>query len=293
MRQAERPVSAPAIAVLPYGHRQGRRLCFTPLSDLHWPLGRPERLNQGTVGDMGADDHLIIFPKTCSHFDQRHGVRAKVSIMVVEPSIIHAKHLRLLRLSHRRFFRVLSFNRAFLSRIPNGLFLPYGTSWVPDWRDMRIEKTVMCSLIASAKRDSEGHKLRHRIVEHIRDRRLNIDVMGGGYAPFERKSDGLAPYRYSVVIENVREPNYFSEKLIDALLCLTVPIYWGCPNIGEYFDTSGMVICQSEEDIGAALAEMSEVDYAVRLPALEAVREVADGYTVLEQRAAEAVRASL
>jgi len=34
----------------------------------------------------------------------------------------------------------------------------------------------------------------------------------------------LTPYRYSVVIENVREPGYFSEKLVDALLCGTVPI---------------------------------------------------------------------
>lgn len=286
-------MSAPAIAVLPYGRRQGRTLATTLLSDLHWPLGQPDRLAQGTVGDMEADDHLIIFPKTSSHFDRRQGVRANVSIMVVEPTIIHAKHLRLLRLTHRRFFRVLSFNRAFLSRIPNGLFLPYGTSWVPDWRDLRIEKSAMCSLIASAKRDSEGHKLRHRIVEHIRGRGVDVDVMGGGYAPFERKSDGLAPYRYSVVIENVREPDYFSEKLIDALLCLTVPIYWGCPNIGEYFDTSGMMICQSPEEIEAALVKMSEADYAGRLPALEALREVADGYTELEQRAAEAVRASL
>ena len=293
MRRAERAVSDPAIAILPYGHRQGRALADTPLSDLNWPLGRPERLGQGRLRDMGPADHLIVYPKTTSHIDLRRGIRAQVSIMVVEPAIIHARHLRLLRLTHRRFFRVLSFNRALLSRIPNGLFLPYGTTWVPDWRERATDKSAMCSLIASAKRDSAGHQLRHRIVDHIRATGRDVAVMGGGYAPFERKADGLAPYRYSVVIENVREPDYFSEKLIDALLCLTVPIYWGCPNVHDYFDTAGMVICRNAAEIEAALATMSEADYAARLPALKAARPVADSFTDLERRAAETLRDSL
>jgi hypothetical protein len=43
-------------------------------------------------------------------------------------------------------------------------------------------------------------------------------------------------------VENCKEDNYFSEKLIDCLLCGTVPIYWGAPDISEYFDTRGMII---------------------------------------------------
>jgi hypothetical protein len=43
---------------------------------------------------------------------------------------------------------------------------------------------------------------------------------------------------YSIVVESSSEPNYFTEKLIDCLVTKTIPIYWGCPNISEYFDTS-------------------------------------------------------
>ena len=43
---------------------------------------------------------------------------------------------------------------------------------------------------------------------------------------------------YSVAVESSNEPNYFTEKLIDCLITKTIPIYWGCPNISEYFDTS-------------------------------------------------------
>lgn len=283
----------PAVAVLPYGHRQGATLADTPVSALNWPLGRPARLDGARLADLGPDDHLIVYPRTRSHFALRAGVRAKVSIMVLEPSRIHAKHLRLLRLSHRRFFRVFSFNRALLARLPNGLFLPYGNTWVPGWRDLAIEKTAMCSLIASAKRDTEGHRLRHRIADLVRAQGRDVALLGGGYEPFGEKSEGLAPFRYSVVIENLREPNYFSEKLIDALLCLTVPIYWGCPNISEFLDPSALMICDSEAEILAALDTMSEEDYAARRPALEAVREAAAAYADVERRAAETLLASL
>jgi hypothetical protein len=43
---------------------------------------------------------------------------------------------------------------------------------------------------------------------------------------------------YSVATENSSIFNYFTEKLIDCLITKTIPVYWGCPNIMEYFDTS-------------------------------------------------------
>jgi hypothetical protein len=72
---------------------------------------------------------------------------------------------------------------------------------------------------------------------------LDIAVLGRGYQPFENKQDGLLNYRYSVIIENVKEPDYFTEKLFDCLLCGTLPIYLGAPNIGDYFDVAGMILC--------------------------------------------------
>ena len=42
-------------------------------------------------------------------------------------------------------------------------------------------------------------------------------------------------YKFCIVIENTREPEYFSEKIIIALLCGCVPIYLGCTNINNYF----------------------------------------------------------
>lgn len=49
------------------------------------------------------------------------------------------------------------------------------------------------------------------------------------------KLRGLVDYEYSIVLENSQQTNYFTEKLADALLSWTVPLYWGCPNIIDLF----------------------------------------------------------
>lgn len=279
-----------AIAVLPYGMGLGPKLAHTAASDLIWPLGMPDRLQGRKVGDLRPDDHLIVFPKTATHFRLRRGTRARISLILGEPAVIHAKHHRLLRLTHRRFHRILTFNQDLLDLLPNARFVPYGTTWVPEWRDVQTEKTSMCSLIASAKRDSNGHQLRHAMVDWVRETDQPVEIMGRGYKPFEAKSDGLAPYRYSIVIENVEEKNYFSEKLVDAVLCNTVPIYWGCPNLEDFVETSAIIRCNSAEDIKTAVASMSNADYERRLPDLKAIQETIAGFCDLEKRAAEVIR---
>jgi len=49
------------------------------------------------------------------------------------------------------------------------------------------------------------------------------------------KLRGLLDYRYSVVLENSQQKNYWTEKLADAYLSWCVPLYWGCPNMSDYF----------------------------------------------------------
>jgi len=283
----------PAIAILPYGQKLGRRHATRPLDDLIWPLGRPERLRRGTLADLTPSDHLIVYPKTEMHYQISFGVRAKVSLMLVEPAVVHGRHLKMLRLTHRRFFRVFSYNEALLNAIPNGIKLVYGTSWISDPERVDLTKRHNLSLIASNKRDCEGHILRHDIVDDVRANGLEVSLLGRGYAPFKDKADGLAPYRYSVVIENSQERNYFTEKIVDAVLCETVPIYWGCPNIGDFMDTGGMVICNDDDALHAAIRRADSAEYETLLPALRRAKPQALHWADLYGRAAKALSHSL
>ena len=278
-----------AVAFLPYGGRLGVRPGEINLDYLVWPLGRPHKFKGGTIADLGTEDHLILYPRRQHYFNPRLGCSARISIMMVEPCIIHSHHVKLLKVFHWRFFKVLTVVRHLLDVIPNGVFFPFGSTWVPDWRTLDVSKTKMVSSIASDKRSLPGHLLRHEIAAWIQAENLNVDLIGRGYRPFDRKSDGLASYRFSIIIENAVEPNYFTEKLIDAILCETIPIYLGCPNLDQFLDVRGMIICKDTEDIRRAVLSLSVEQYLDKLPYLRAIKDKAAWFGNNEKRAAQIV----
>lgn len=278
-----------AIAILPYGYSLGTHLKDMSLDVLKWPLGRPKRA-AGCVSDLGKNDHLIVFPKFSMHTKLRWGTRAKVSLMVVEPRLIHARHLQALRLSHHRFHRVFTHDAVTLARLPNARFLPAASTWVQDYAGLKIKKTDNVSLIASARLDQEGHRLRHAIVDDVRAQGIDVDVMGRAYRPFDEKSEGLAPYRFSVVIENIRSSGYFTEKLIDALLCETIPIYWGAPDVADHFDPGGMIVCETHDQIVNAVRGANASRYDAMKPGLLRAKDQAVGLRDYQLLAAQSLR---
>ena len=54
---------------------------------------------------------------------------------------------------------------------------------------------------------------------------------------------------FHIAVENTKHNNYFTEKIIDAFLTKTLPIYWGCPNIDKYFNKDGILTFETEEEL--------------------------------------------
>jgi hypothetical protein len=277
------------VCVLPYRQKLGLRPSRLLLKNMEWPLGRPDGLDDQTLGDLTEDDHLLVPARKAVMLRPKLGTRAKVSVFFMEPRAIHGKYMAWLLVFHRGFHRILTGDAQLLQSLPNAVLFPLGGSWVTDWASVDTTKHRMCSLIASEKAKQTGHKLRHAVVAWVRATGQDVEIMGRGYRPFAEKAEGLAPFRYSIVIENSREPNYFTEKLIDAMLCNTIPIYWGCPNIGEFFDTSGMILCQSLGDIQAAVQRLSPEDFQARQAAAVENRARAAAFATIQERAARTV----
>ncbi|MEL7100519.1 MAG: hypothetical protein AAGM84_16965 [Pseudomonadota bacterium] len=254
-------MAKPRIALVPYGTPIDRTLGVQQLADMQWPLGPPPDTS-GRLGDLGPEDHVLIYPKTSMYLSPPR-LRAKLSVMVVEPRAIHGRHLALLRLFGGRFHRVFTHDPRMLRRV-NARFLPAASTWVPDYANLDLTKTKGVSMIVSGKGKLPGHRLRHQLAEGLE----GVDLMGRAHAPFEDKGAALAPYRYTVVIENVRSPGYFSEKLIDALLCEVVPIYWGAPDVTAYFDARALMRCESLSELRAAIARADEGLYDALRPAM-------------------------
>lgn len=66
--------------------------------------------------------------------------------------------------------------------------------------------------------------------------------------PLSSKYILFEKHQFSIVIENTREKNYFSEKIMDCLITKTIPIYYGCQNIGDYFNTEGWILLKDEQN---------------------------------------------
>lgn len=149
-------------------------------------------------------------------------------------------------------------------------------------------KNSTISAIASTKRDIAGHRRRNDFIELVAEKIDGLDVFGAGRQNQLRdKWDGLAPYRYSVAIENSSKTNYWSEKISDCFMAFTVPLYFGAPNIADYFPEDSYIWLPLD-DPQAAIEKINEVlsddDWEHRLPAIhEARRLVLDRYSLFGQ----------
>lgn len=46
----------------------------------------------------------------------------------------------------------------------------------------------------------------------------------------------ISGYKFMICFENSSVYNYCTEKILNAYLCGTIPIYWGCPNISDFIN---------------------------------------------------------
>jgi hypothetical protein len=139
------------------------------------------------------------------------------------------------------------------------------------------EKTNDVSCIASTLTQLKGHRNRTRFVNLLRKRLPAIDFFGKGTRYLHNKMDGLLSYRYSIAIENASMPFYFTEKINDCFLSYTVPLYYGCKNIGKFFPERSFIridIDDQEKAIRQIERCLFENDWRERLTALQEAREL-------------------
>jgi len=199
--------------------------------------------------------------------------------------------------NHDQYDLILTSDEEILRNCKNAVLFPYGTTWLnkghinhPDGlgiydesvdelcEDKKFEVSFLCSV---PNRDIEGYDIR-RSVWNNRDKisipkcfytstrnPVSFSLDKGDLLPDDDKKH-LFNSQYHIVIESSCVKNYFTEKLIDAMLTKTVPIYWGCPNIGEFFDMKGMIVVEGEGGIAHACNNfIDEFTYDRLLPVVE------------------------
>ena len=70
-------------------------------------------------------------------------------------------------------------------------------------------------------------------------------------------------------MENTETPFYYSEKILDCFLSGTIPIYYGCPNIEKFFNTDGIIIFNTKEELINIINNITPQFYLDNLKAIQ------------------------
>jgi hypothetical protein len=145
------------------------------------------------------------------------------------------------------------------------------------------DKTRGVSWISSHLGLLPGHRRRNALREYLIHRQPGrIDMFGRGIRYIENKWDALAPYRYSLAIENSSSRDYWTEKVADCFLSWTVPLYDGCTNLEDYFDPDSFIRIDASDHAATSrcIDELIQSDeWERRMPAIaESRRRVLEEY---------------
>lgn len=183
-------------------------------------------------------------------------VKSRLKIAwLMEPPAIHPWSYEKITEVEDKFDYILTFDENLIKRSSKYIKYLVGQSRVT--RDVAnfYEKSKHMSLISSGKAISGGHRYRGEIVEKLHPK-YNFDLWGYAYRPFKEKTEPLIDYEFSIAIMNSRMNNYFTEILLDCFRLGTIPIFWGCPNIGEYFNLEGMETFNTVEELDDVLSNL-------------------------------------
>lgn len=184
----------------------------------------------------------------------------KQVMLLIEPRSIQPNVYDYVLQVYDQYEYVFTHDSKLLNALPNAKPILCGGVWC---RCENPTKTKLISMISSDKELCELHKERKRIARKYKDK---IDVYGtidGG--EYVNAIDSLENYMYSVVIENYIDDLWFTEKICNCFATKTVPIYYGARDIFLYFDTGGMIVCKSIDEMEQKIERiLKDPEYAIK-----------------------------
>lgn len=201
---------------------------------------------------------------------------------------------------HQNFTGIFTYNQNLINDLPNVIPFTFGLIQSEDKKYYNSfknkEKTFEVSFLSGVKDLSQGHKLRQEIY-NLKDQ-INIPTkwykvledfdhstnVRPGYSEYSKDISHVPEYEapeqygkrvlfnnsmFHIAIENVKNLNWYTEKIAQAFATKTVPIYWGCPNLEDLgYDTKGIITFNTKEELKDILNNLSPEDYFSRLESI-------------------------
>ena len=99
--------------------------------------------------------------------------------------------------------------------------------------------------------------------------------------PCDDKFETMSNYKFYLCFENIFYKGAFTEKIIDCFKCGVIPVYYGVPDISDYFPKESFIDVQAYNSWESLLEELNAIDEKT------AVRMIEAGQKFLRSKEAE------
>ena len=143
--------------------------------------------------------------------------------------------------------------------IKNGNFIKLPERKKINKEDLKTKKEF-CNFIYSNK---NGNPIRKEFFDEL-SKYKNIISAGKflnntGYA-IKNKIEIQKQCKFTIAFENEKYPGYSTEKIIDAFIARTIPIYWGDETITDNINQKSFIYCNSSKDIPDVIRRIKQID---------------------------------
>ena len=202
---------------------------------------------------------------------------SEINVLVLqEPDEYFGLHNWAIENNHYFSF-ILTWDDKVLNNTDNSSFLPFGHTWFkPNDYQLKNHKKFKISHLAGKLNRTYGHGLRHEIL--AREKEINRVETNFYHTYGDRhdinnarqgKMDVFGKNMFAVAIENTNHRGYFTEKILDLFLLRSIPIYWGCSNIGDFFNLDGVIQVNNVDDIIYQSNKLNRAFYMEKKEAIE------------------------
>lgn len=228
----------------------------------------------------------------------------KVLMNFCEPQIFRNISYAETIAKHKKFDLILDFDEQILKECDNAHLMLFGTTWIKE--SPKFKKSEI-SFLCGGKTFTKGHIQRLILFEKQDEINKEKTFWQSSNFPINKFSNNpILPSElhekikmfnctHHIAIENVSQNNWFTEKLIDCFVTRTIPIFIGCPNIGNYFNIEGMHIFETVDDLIEGVNKINlKEDYLQKQDAIESNYWNAKEYTEpIEKRLQKVIRSYL
>jgi hypothetical protein len=196
-------------------------------------------------------------------------------IWLSEPNEFFGMHTWVLN-NYHLFTGILTWNDEILEKCPNAIFFHYAdggglrevnNEYLANFVKVKESNLKFeVSFLSGAKSLVSGHRLRQEIYKvkdqvtvpkkwfYVLDDFNHNDFAKGGIGRpndiWNEKKKLFTESMFHIAVENVHHKNWYTEKIADAMATKTVPIYNGCPNLGDLgYDERGIIRFNSPSEL--------------------------------------------